>query len=108
AHDALETQAGLRPGERVLIQAVGSGVGTAAVQLAHAMGCTVFGTSRTRDKLERAAGLGLDVGIESAREDVAEVVGRHTAGAGVEVIIDLVGASVLEANLAALATRGRL
>src|SRR3954452_21829928 len=60
AHDALETQAGLRPGERVLIHAVGSGVGTAACQLAHSMGCTVFGTSRTASKLERAAAYGLD------------------------------------------------
>src|SRR5581483_6164408 len=47
AHDAIENQAGLRPGERILIHAVGSGVGTAACQLAHAMGCTVFGTSRS-------------------------------------------------------------
>ena len=53
AHDALETQAGVRPGERVLVHAVGSGVGSAAVQLAHAMGCTVFGTSRTASKLAR-------------------------------------------------------
>src|SRR4051794_10508578 len=58
AHDALETQAGLRPGETVLIHAVGSGVGTAALQVARAMGCTVFGTSRTADKLTRAAELG--------------------------------------------------
>ena len=58
AHDALLTQGRLDPGERVLIHAVGSGVGTAAVQIAHAMGCTVFGTSRTAAKLERAAAPG--------------------------------------------------
>ena len=60
-HDALLTQGRLGPGERVLIQAVGSGVGTAAAQVAHAMGCTVFGTSRTSAKLELARSLGLDV-----------------------------------------------
>ena len=61
AHDALITQGRLGPGEPVLIQAVGSGVGTAAAQVAHAMGCTVFGTSRTAAKLERARSLGVDV-----------------------------------------------
>src|SRR5258708_7898372 len=54
AHDAIEPQGCGRPGERILVQAVGSGVGTAAVQVAHAMGCTVLGTSRTAEKLERA------------------------------------------------------
>src|SRR5438874_11573998 len=54
AHDALFTQASLQMGERVLIHAAGSGVGTAAIQLAHAAGATVFGTSRTPDKLEKA------------------------------------------------------
>jgi NADPH:quinone reductase len=108
AHDALETQAALRPGERVLIHAVGSGVGTAAVQLARAMGCAVLGTSRTAEKLVLAAALGLEVGIETVREDFAEVVLARTGGAGVDVVLDLVGASALEGNLKALATRGRL
>jgi NADPH:quinone reductase-like Zn-dependent oxidoreductase len=108
AHDALITQGRLGPGERVLIHAVGSGVGTAALQIAHAMGCTVFGTSRTADKLERARGLGLDVGIETTRDDFAMVIRQHTSGAGVEVILDLLGAGVLAGNLKALAFRGRL
>src|SRR5947209_16571956 len=63
AHDALFTQASLQMGERVLIHAVGSGVGTAAMQLAHEAGATTFGTSRTPDKLQRAKELGLDVGL---------------------------------------------
>jgi NADPH:quinone reductase len=108
AHDALITQGRLGPGERVLIQAVGSGVGTAAAQIAHAMGCTVFGTSRTAAKLEQARPLGLDVGIETAKGDFAEVVNRQTAGAGVQVVLDLVGSGVLAGNLKALAVRGRL
>ncbi len=108
AHDALEGRARLRPGESVLIHAIGSGVGTAAVQLARAMGCTIFGTSRTVDKLIRAAEFGLDVGIESPLQDFAEVVLERTGGRGVDAVIDLIGAPVFEGNLKALSTRGRL
>ncbi len=108
AHDALETQADLKPGERVLIHAVGSGVGTAAVQLAHAMGCTVYGTSRTTEKLELAHALGLDFGFDSASSDFVELIRQQTGGGGVDVVIDLVGAAVLAGNVAALAPRGRL
>lgn len=108
AHDALETQAGLRPGERVLIHAVASGVGSAACQLAHAMGCTVLGTSRTPSKLERMAEYGLDVAIDANREEFAEVVRRRTDGAGADVVLDLIGATVLAGNLVALAPRGRI
>src|SRR6266705_599275 len=63
AHDALFTQAGLQMGERVLIHAAGSGVGTAAIQLARAAGAKVFGTSRTAEKLERATAFGLEAAI---------------------------------------------
>jgi putative PIG3 family NAD(P)H quinone oxidoreductase len=108
AHDALEAQAGLRPGERVLIHAVGSGVGTSACQLARAMGCTVFGTSRTASKLERASEYGLDVAIDATAQDFAEVVREQTGGAGVDVVLDLIGATALAGNLAALAPRGRM
>ena len=108
ASDALFTQAGLAPGERVLIHAVGSGVGTAAVQLARAAGCTVIGTARSPDKLERCAPLGLELGIDSSRQEFAEVVAQHTDGRGVHVCIDFVGGPYLATNLAALATKGRL
>jgi putative PIG3 family NAD(P)H quinone oxidoreductase len=108
AHDALITQARVMPGERILIHAVGSGVGTAAVQLAHAMGCEVWGTSRTVSKLEKTKALGLDHGIDTAREDFAEAVHALTGGSGVNVIIDLVGGNAFERNLAALAPKGRL
>jgi NADPH2:quinone reductase len=108
AHDALFTQAGLAPGERVLIHAVGSGVGTAAVQLARAAGCTVFGTARTADKLDRASALGLDVGIDASQHDFSEVVREKTRGQGVHVCIDFVGGPYLANNLKALAVKGRL
>ena len=108
AHDALETQAGLKPGERVLIHAAGSGVGTAAVQLAHTMGCTVFGTSRTAQKLELARELGLNFGYDSTSSDFAALILQQTGGSGVDVVIDLVGAAVLASNLAVLTPKGRL
>ncbi len=108
AHDALLNQGRLEPGGRVLIHAVGSGVGTAAVQVAHAMGCTVLGTSRTAAKLERAVELGLDHGINTSVEEFATVVRSQTEGAGVDVVIDFLGGPALAGNLTALANRGRL
>ncbi len=106
AHDALFTQAGLQMGERVLVHAAGSGVGTAAIQLAHAVGATTFGTSRTPDKLERAKPLGLDVGLSD--KNFADEVKQRTNGEGVHVVIDFVGANYMEQNLNALTTWGRI
>ncbi len=106
AHDALFTQGGLQMGERVLIHAVGSGVGTAAIQLAHTIGATVFGTSRTPQKLEQASALGLDIGL--AEQNFAAQVKQHTNGEGVHVVLDFVGAAYMEQNLESLATWGRL
>ena len=80
AHDAMVTQAGLRAGETLLVHAVGSGVGTAAVQLARAIGANVVGTARTADKLERAKALGLDVGDRAAERQVRR--SRATARRG--------------------------
>jgi putative PIG3 family NAD(P)H quinone oxidoreductase len=108
AHDALLTQGHLAPGERVLIHAAASGVGTAAVQIARAMGCLVMGTSRTPEKLDRIKTLGADHAIDSARTNFAEVVQAKTEGRGANVVIDLVGGSALANNLAALAPKGRL
>lgn len=106
AHDALFTQAGLQMGERVLIHAAGSGVGSAAVQLAHAVGATVYGTSRTPEKLERAKPLGLDVGL--ADTNFAADIKQLTDDAGVHVVLDFMGASYMEQNLDALGNWGRL
>jgi putative PIG3 family NAD(P)H quinone oxidoreductase len=111
AHDALFTQGGLTTGERVLIHAAGSGVGTAAIQLARAAGAgAIYGTARTAAKLERAAPFGLDqsVAVGDDPRVFAEAVRGWTDGAGVNVILDLVGASYLAANMDALALRGRM
>jgi putative PIG3 family NAD(P)H quinone oxidoreductase len=106
AHDALFTQAGLQMGERVLIHAIGSGVGTAAVQLARATGATTYGTSRTPAKLEAAQKLGLHVGLSD--QNFAAEIQRLTNGEGVHVVLDFVGAPYLEQNLQSLALWGRL
>jgi NADPH2:quinone reductase len=106
AHDALFTQGGLRMGERVLIHAAGSGVGTAAIQLAHATGATTFGTSRTPEKLERAKPLGLDHAL--AAQDFAAAVLRLTNGQGVYIVLDFIGAPYLQQNMEALALWGRV
>lgn len=106
AFDALFVQMGLAAGETLLIHAVGSGVGTAAVQLARAAGARTIGTSRTAEKVERALGLGLDVGIVADPEWPARVR-EATAGRGVDVVLDLVGAPYLAGNLEVLATGAR-
>lgn len=106
AHDALFTQAGLQMGERVLIHAAGSGVGTAAIQLAHAVGATVFGTSRTPSKLERARPLGLHVALSD--QNFVEEIKRLTNGAGIHVVLDFMGASYMAQNLEVLGAWGRL
>jgi NADPH2:quinone reductase len=106
AHDALFTQVGLQMGERVLIHAAGSGVGTAAIQLAHAAGAVVFGTSRTPDKLERAKTLGLDVALSD--QNFAAAVNRLTGGNGVHVVLDFIGAAYMVQNLEALGMWGRM
>jgi NADPH:quinone reductase len=110
AHDALFTQCGLQIGERVLIHAAGSGVGTATIQLVRAAGATAYGTSRTANKLEKAKEFGLTESITVAGDPMtfAEAVKRWTNEKGMNVIFDLVGAAYLKANLEALAAKGRL
>ena len=94
AYDALLLQARLKAGEAVLIHGVGSGVGTAAVQIARLAGAKTFGTAGSDQKLSGAAELGLDVGINYKREDFADIVREHTSGRGVDVILDVVGAPI--------------
>jgi putative PIG3 family NAD(P)H quinone oxidoreductase len=108
AHDALFNHCELEMGESVLVHAVGSGVGTAALQLAHRAGARVFGTAGSAEKLAKAAELGLDVGINYREEDFAQVVRERTEGAGVNVVLDMVGGPYWERNLASLAVKGRM
>jgi NADPH:quinone reductase-like Zn-dependent oxidoreductase len=110
AHDAMLTQAGLHPGERVLIHAVASGVGTAALQLAACMGATVVGTSRNKDKLDRAVELGLHHAVLAGPDlDPAGLAQAVVEAAGpADVVIDLVGGTYLGVDVAAAALHARI
>jgi putative PIG3 family NAD(P)H quinone oxidoreductase len=107
AWDALVTQAGLAAGETVLISAAGSGVGTAAVQLARAIGARSVGSARSAAKLERARALGLDeVVVVEGGKFAAQV--KAATGDGAEVILELVGGPYLAEDLQCAALRGRI
>ena len=110
AHDAMVVQGELMAGQTVLVHAVASGVGTAALQLAGCLGATVAGTSRSPDKLERAAKLGLDHPVEAPSGfDPAALAAEITAAAGpVDVVLDLVGGPYLGVDVAAAAPKGRI
>jgi putative PIG3 family NAD(P)H quinone oxidoreductase len=109
AHDAIFMQGNLHEGETLLTHAVGSGVGLAALQLAKAKNIKVFGTSRTPDKLEKCKKSGLDEAIlTDENTNFSEIIKEKTRGKGVDVILDLVGASFFAENLESLAIKGRL
>ncbi|MBA2380277.1 MAG: NAD(P)H-quinone oxidoreductase [Blastocatellia bacterium] len=109
AHDAIVTQGQISKGEWLLIHAVGSGVGLAALQIAKLNGAFVIGTSRTADKLDRAVKLGLDRPLETADgAQFAASVTEITEGSGADVILDLVGAGYFAENLKAIANKGRV
>jgi NADPH:quinone reductase-like Zn-dependent oxidoreductase len=104
----LVTRARVRPGEDVLVIGAGSGVGSAAVQVARLHGARVIATAGTAAKLERARALGAQDTIDHATEDVAARARALTAKKGVEVVFEHVGGPVFEAAVGALARDGRL
>ncbi|MDP9206608.1 MAG: NAD(P)H-quinone oxidoreductase [Gemmatimonadota bacterium] len=108
AYDALFRQLDLRMGETVLIHAVASGVGTAALQLARAAGARGVGTSRSADKLERVKEMGLDLAIDVSSGSWVEKISAAIGNEKVNAILDLVGGAYLDGNLRVLAQRGRM
>lgn len=100
--------AGLRPGESLLVHGGAGGIGTFAIQLAAQLGARVFTTAGTPEKLAACAALGAEVGINYRDDDFVEVVREKTQGAGVDVILDNMGAKYLGRNVSALAVEGRL
>jgi putative PIG3 family NAD(P)H quinone oxidoreductase len=108
AYDAMNLQGKLAMGENVLIHAAGSGVGTAAIQLARLSGARSIGTARGSGKLERARELGLDHGIAVTSASFAAEVKRLTEGRGVNVVLELVGGDYLREDLGCVAYEGRI
>lgn len=108
AFDALFPQADMQVGELVLVHAGGSGVGTAAIQLARAAGARVFCTLGSAEKGAKAKQLGAELAINYHDQDFAEVTRAESGGRGADVILDFIGAPYLEQNLRAAAPRGRI
>ena len=108
AYLALHVFGRLTPGESVLIHAAGGGVGTAAVQLAHAMGARVFATASSDEKLSKVSSLGADVPINYATHDFPAEIRKATEGQGVNLVLESVGGEVFEKSLTCLSSLGRL
>jgi NADPH2:quinone reductase len=111
AWDAMVDQGRLGAGDAVLVTAVGSGVGTAAVQIGRAVGATVVGTARSESKLERARALGLQHGVVPHEGRFAEAVRAALSAThpnGIDVGLELVGGSYVDEDIAVAAPRGRI
>jgi putative PIG3 family NAD(P)H quinone oxidoreductase len=104
----LYMEANVQPGETVLVHGGASGVGTAAIQLLKASGNPVLVTAGSADKCAACVNLGADLAINYREEDFAEKARAFTNGAGVDVILDMVGADYLARNLNLLKLKGRM
>jgi len=104
----LMTRANLKAGEDVLILSTGSGVGSAALQIAKLTGARVFATASTDAKLEKAKELGADFTINYKEIDFSEAVKEFTNGRGVDVVYEHIGAATFEGSIKSLAKNGRL
>ena len=101
-------RAGLQPGERFLVHGGAGGIGTAAIQIAKAVGATVFATASTDEKCALCKRLGADRPINYKTEDFVEVVKDSCPSGGVDVILDMIGGDYVARNIKALAVEGRL
>lgn len=108
AWQMLIARAGLRRGEWVLVHAAGSGVGSAAIQIAKLFGATVIATARGEKKLEAAKELGADHVVDYEKQDFAAEVKKLTGKRGVDVVFEHVGKSTWEKSILSLTTGGRL
>ena len=101
-------EAGLQSGDTVLMHGGASGVGTAGIQMAHHAGCRVLVTAGTEEKTARCRELGADLAVNYKEKDFVAEIQDFTDGAGVDVIMDMVGAAYLERNLSLLKVYGRI
>ena len=104
----LVTRAGIRKGEKVLVHAAGSGVGSAAIQIAKYFGAQVYTTVGNDEKVKRAKALGADEVIPYRKKDFVEEVRRLTQGRGVDVVLEHIGPETFAKSLTCLAKKGRL
>jgi NADPH:quinone reductase-like Zn-dependent oxidoreductase len=104
----LFTRGNLRAGETVMVNSVGSGIGSAAVQLAKLAGAVVIGNASSQEKLDRARELGMDVGINHKTENVVARVMELTDGRGVDLVYEHVGGELFQQGLDSLTKDGRL
>ena len=104
----LVTRAGLREGEWALVWGVGSGIGTAALQIATALGGRVLATSSSDAKLERARQIGAEAVVNHATGDVIEAVKEATGGPGVDIVVEHVGEATWQSSLQAVRPHGRI
>ena len=103
----LKERARVQPGERVVVHAAGSGVSTAAIQIATLLGARVFTTAGSDEKCARARALGAEEAVNYRATDFAVEVRRWTGGPGVDVVVDHIGADTFERSLRCLAKGGR-
>jgi NADPH:quinone reductase-like Zn-dependent oxidoreductase len=108
SYHMLFTRGELKMGEIVLINSVGSGIGAAAVQLAHLAGAFVIGTASSDEKLAKAREIGMHEGVNHATHDVATEVRRITKDRGVDLVYEHVGGKLFQAGLDSLTRDGRL
>lgn len=101
-------RAALQPGESLLVHGGASGIGVTALQMAKALGCTVYVTVGSPAKAEACRALGADAVIVYPQEDFVEAVARLTGGRGVDVVLDMVAGDYLDRNLRCLAEDGRV
>jgi putative PIG3 family NAD(P)H quinone oxidoreductase len=101
-------RAGLKPGDTVLIHGGTSGIGTTAIQLAHAWDARVFATAGSAEKVAACERLGAAKGINYRTEDFVEVIRQETGGKGVDIVLDMVAGKYVERNIDASAVEGRI
>jgi NADPH:quinone reductase-like Zn-dependent oxidoreductase len=108
AYRMLVTRAGLQPGEWVLVWGAGSGIGSAALVIARALGAHVIATSSSDAKLELARGLGANAVVNHESGDVVEAVKDATGGPGADVVVEHVGEATWQTSLQAVRPHGRI
>ncbi len=99
-------RAGLQPGQSCLIHGGSSGIGTTAIQLVKLLGCEVYATAGSDEKVAACTELGADIAINYRQEDFVERLLEHTGGRGVDVILDMVGGDYLQKNILLAAVDG--